>query len=880
MPIWTHHDIQYVRKRLREKGVVYDALLNELTDHVCREAEERYDPQKTFRQACEDVLRELNVQDLNTIQNETFFADYHKRFMMVRNNFKIMVRNMMKYKTYATLTIGGLAVGLTCFVLIALYVKKELTFDHSLMRFHSLYRVTMSSVVGGKENRLPTSFSAIGPLLKANYPEVENYTRLINYKYSRLVPTFRSGDAIYYESGVLFADTTFFQLFHFPFVEGDAATALHDPNAVVITEEKALKYFGRTNVVGQVLHFNNRADVTITGVVRPLPNTHIAFDFLLPLTAMASGGLNFGPQALNDWQVDWFWTYLLLPNDQTAARLEPALNALSKEHMRDYVSPQLYLQPIREVHLRSSFDYGTDLSANSDLTTLYIFISVGALILLVSSINFVNLTIATSTRRHKEIGVSKVLGAMKSQLRFQFITESVATSLLAFTLAVVLIHFSLPWFGNLLGTSFEGSWFANPVELLSAFAFSLAVGLFSGLYPAYFVSSFDPQRVLKGVWKPGKGGTQFRTVLVGLQVAVSLFLVVGTVVVFQQMNYLQQKDLGYDKSHILMLTVRGTSIPKVYHAFKHKLESHSAVVRVSSVSEPVGREVQFMAFKIDGQTEDQHVKILNVGYDFIETMGLELKEGRDFSRTIPTDSTAGFIINEAAARQYGWDDPLGKSIRHAMWDGAPEGQVIGVVKDFNFEPLHASIDPLILFKGFPAWYVAVRIREGQLQQALSFIEASWKEMEPTKPFNFHFLDESIQRVYDKEKRVRNVFLVFALLSVVTVAFGLYGLVSFVAEQRLPEIGVRKVLGASSFSIIRLFTKEYLGMLLIAGALALPVSWLILNQWLENFAFHINIQLSYFLLGTAGVFVIVLGTIAGRAWAASSANPVEVLKADG
>lgn len=879
MPRWNKRNIKYIHDRLREKGIVYEPLRDELTDHICQEVDEGMARGMEFKKACDQVMATIHDEDLAPIQDETFKADYFQKMMIIKNNFKVLLRNLAKYKSYAMLSIGGLALGLTCFVLIALYVKQELSYDQSFSNYESLYRITMSSTVGGKSNHIPTVMPTLGPLLKSNYPELQTYARIINYKYSRLTPTFRHEDKIFYESNVLFTDTTFFRLFDFPFLAGNPNNALSGPNSVVMTESMALKYFGHTDVLGKTINFNNRADLEITGVVKDIPaNTHIRFDFLMPLAGMANGGL-FGPQVLENWQTDWFWTYLLVPEQKSLALLEDGINKLAKGNVNEFKDARFYVQPIRDVHLRSSFDYGTDLSPNGDMNNLYIFISIGVLILLVSSINFINLNIAASTRRYKEIGVSKVLGAMKSQLRIQFVMESMITSQLAFLLAVGLIQLALPLFGEMVGTSLTSHWLANPIELAIAFGFTLLVGLFSGLYPAFFVSSFDPQRVLKGVWKPGKGGTQFRTVLVGMQVAISLFLVMGTFVVYQQLNFLKSKDLGFNKEQIIMLTVRATSIPKQYYPFKHKLESHSSIVKVSSVSEPVGREVQFMSFKVEGQTEDQMVKILNVGYDFVETMGLQLKEGRDFSRQVITDSTAGFIINEAAARQYGWTQPLGKGIRHALWQGAPEGTVIGVLKDFNFEPLHSKVDPLILFKGFPAWYLAVRLQPGQVKESLAFIEAAWKEFEPAKPFNFHFLDQSIQQVYEKEERIQRVFFLFAALSIATVALGLFGLVSFVAEQRLAEIGVRKILGASVANILTLFAKDYVRMMAVAFLLAVPVTYYVLTRWLENFAFHISLNASFFFTGGLIVLVVVMGTVFSRAWIASTTNPVDVLKSE-
>jgi putative ABC transport system permease protein len=539
---------------------------------------------------------------------------------------------------------------------------------------------------------------------------------------------------------------------------------------------------------------------------------------------------------------------------------------------------KFYLQPLEDVHLYSNFDYNTDIVQNGDIGNLYIFVSVGVLVLLVSAINFINISMAIASGRFKEIGISKVLGAMKSQLRAQFLMESIAICLVSLVIAFALLQLSLPLFSSLLDVPLSivvgrDGWLLGGILL-----FTIFTGLASGIFPAMFISSLEPQRVLKGIWKQGQGGANFRKALVGVQIAIAIFLVIGTVVIFEQLKYIQERPLGYEQEQVVLLTVRDTKVVKSYHAFKQSLLGESSIRSVSSVSEPIGREVQFMTFDVEGYDKSQFVKILNVTHDFVNTMGLEVVKGRDFSREFSTDSTSGFIINEAAAKSFGWDEPIGKAIDHSFRQ-KKQGRVIGVVKDFNFEPLQKQIDPIVIWFGGPYWYVAVNIEEGKTAEALAAMEREWKKIETEKPFTFQFLDQAIQHVYDKEQRLGKVFFVFALLSIGTAAIGLYGLISFMASQRLSEIGIRKVLGASVKSILYLLSKEYLILVGIAFVISAPLTWLIIDQWLTGFAFRIEWNAMYFLTGLVATITIVLSTVISKGLGTAKANPVEVLRSE-
>lgn len=875
-------EIDYIRLCLKNKGVGYSPLLEELIDHIVCEAEEEMDKGASLKSAVDKIIDSIPAYEFVNLQSTTIKSDNYSPKLMIKNTTKMLFRSLIKNKKYSFINLTGLALGLACFITIALYVLHEISFDRMFTNYSSIYRVTMSSTVGGQMNHIPTSYPTLGPELQNRFGDIEKYVRIINYKYSRLVPTFRAEEKIFYEENVIFADSTFFDLFDFKFLEGNPKTALLHSGSVVITKRMAQKYFGDESALGKHLNFNATVDLEVTGILKDLPSqTHVKFDFVIPMSGLTSSGMFGRFNAIESWNTDWFWTYLNIPNKESISKIEEGINTLADEKIPDYRkenSAKFYLQPLKDVHLHSDFDYNTDLTQNGDIKNLYIFIAIGILILMISSINFINLSIATATRRYKEIGVSKVLGALRSQLRFQFIFESIVISLVSLVMAYLLLQLLLPLFSFLLGVKLAIDPLHDWILLLCTILFAIFIGVLSGMYPAFFVSSFEPQKVLKGVWKPGSGGANFRKTLVGIQITISIFLIVGTVVIYKQLQFIQNKSLGYDKEQIVMLPIRGTAIPKNYHTFKNRLLAESSIASVSSVSEPIGREVQFMSFTVNGQPETQFVKILNVTHDFVKTMGLEIKQGRDFSREYATDSSSGFVINEAAARAFGWNDPLGKPLDHSFRK-TKDGQVIGVVKDFNFEPLQKKVDPIIMWFGGAYWYVAVRVQPGHTNEALKVLEREWKEIEIEKPFAFTFLDQSIQHVYEKEQRLSKVFFIFSMLSILTAMMGLYGLVSFVVEQRLQEIGIRKVLGASVSGILNLITKDYLVLVLLSFIMATPITYWIMNQWLEGFAFRIVWNPLYFGAGLALIGLIVALTIMSKVIYAARSNPTKILRSE-
>lgn len=880
---WNYHDISYIREDLKQKGLAKGALLDELLDHVCCEVELQMEKGVDFKKAYETVLSTVHERQFRELQDESFKAKNYTSTIMVKNIFKIMWRNALKYRLHTLISLTGLIIGFTCFLIISLYLSHELNYDKLFTKSTNLFRVTMSSTVGGIDNKIPTSYAPIGPELRAKYEEVADYVRIINYKYTRQQPTFRNGDKVFYEDKVIFADSNFFQLFDFDFLEGDAATALQHPNSVVMTKEMAAKYFGERSALGKFIRFNS-TEMVVAGVLSRLPTqTHMQFDFVIPITGLGSSGVyqSVGPNALESWDVDWFWTYLYLPDVSSVVKIEQGINSLVRErNPQSYADHNLkfYLQPLRDIHLYSDFDYNTDLTQNGNRTNLFILATVGFLVLFISAINFVNISLASATRRYKEVGISKVLGAMRGQLRLHYLMESIVLCSIAMALAIAVSGVVLPIFSAVIGTPLSLSPLLDPVWISSVMIFTLLLGVCAGAYPALFVSAFEPQQVLKGVWKPGTGGASFRKVLIGVQICISIFLIVGTILVSKQLQLIHDRSLGYDKDQILMLPIRGTSIPKSFVSFKNELMAESAIAGVSSLSEPIGREVQFMSFNIEGKESLQFVKIMNITHDFVKTMGLQLVEGRDFSPSIASDSISGFIINESAARAFGWDEPLGKGIQH-FWRPGNDGHVIGVVKDFNFEPLQKEIDPIILWFGRPLWYAAVRIEKGQHDAALNALKKTWERFEAEKPFAFQYLDESIQKVYAEEQQMGKLFYICTLLSLFTAMLGLYGLISFVLDQRLREIGVRKVMGATQLSIISLLSKDYVLLVIISFTVSIPLTYWAIEQWLQDFAYKISFSVWYFVAGLVVALIIVLGTVLLKAIGVAGLNPTSVLRSE-
>jgi len=794
---------------------------------------------------------------------------------MFKNYLKIAARNLLKYKGHSLINIIGLAIGLASCVLIALYIRHELGYDRFFSNGDRLFRVTMSLTVDGKLAPSASIEYPIAPLLR-QFPEVKEVARLISLSKHVLghTPTIHYGEKNFYEDRFYFADSTLFGVLDLPLSFGDPKQALQAPNAVVITKSIARKYFGDEPAFGKVLRFNNQVDLKVTGVLDALPGpSHIDLDFIaslstLPQTGLPRANVNF-PQ---NWILNWFFTYVRLQSPEDAPALEQKLIAFAQKnytelHLQNQV--KLYVQPVRDIHLHT--DFGIDITPASDIRYVYVFGVIGALVLAIACFNFINLTIAQFSQRLRELGVRKVLGAFRRQLIAQLLFETILLTTLAGIVALFLVEWTQPLFRNLTGISVD-AFSLWPYVLLFAPLLSLA----AGIYPATVFSSLRPTAALKDATSSFVKGAGLRKALVVFQFSISVALIIGTLIVHEQLVFMRNKDTGFDRHQMLLVPVRGSRVESQYEAFKNRLLQNSNIVHVSGVNGKLGQETRYTTFQVEGNATPQILTIVRVELDFVETFGLRLVAGRGFSKEVPTDAKEAFIINEAAMRQFGWSDALGKKLQLVTATGAPSGNVIGVVKDFHFLPLHKDIGPIVIYPGNFS-YAAIKVREQNLPATLAFIETTWKEFEADKGFIYSFMDDVLLQNYQTEDRVSRLTTYFSSLAIFIACLGLLGLAAFATARRTKEIGIRKVLGASVANLIGLLSQDFLRLVLIANLVAWPVAYFAMTKWLGNFAYHIDIGWGVFALAGGVALLIAVFTVSTQAIKAALANPVEALR---
>ncbi len=804
---------------------------------------------------------------------------------MFRNYLTVIYRNTLRQRGYAVINVLGLAVGMACCILILLYIQDELGYDRYASRHDRIYRLAMSiKTVDRAETRTARSPTAWGWMLTDAFPEVEGFARLKTPLVSWQV-TYAEGNKRFNEPGFYFADPGMLDLFDFKLVRGDANTALDAPNSVVMTETTAARYFGREEALGKVIQIDNTYAMTVTGVMEDVPrNSHVTFDFLGSFETLnvnpIYGGLDYGRNTQNF--VPDLYTYLLLADGYPPGSLEAKLAEFIDGRygpVLEQLNAQIeaVLQPLTSIHLHSNLD--GELGTNSDIAYVYIFSAVAFFLLLIACINFMNLATARSAGRAREVGIRKVLGAYRVQLIGQFMGESTVMAVLSLAVATALVYAFLPAFNALAGK-----------ELIFAFDdLSMALGLIgivalagalAGSYPALFLSSFQPVSVLKGSSRAGAVNTNLRKILVVSQFVISVVFIIGTGVVTDQMRFMQEKHLGFDKEQLVVMPLGDPRQRAIYNAYKDRIASSPDVLGVTVANEMPGGLVDDILFTPDGAPEEELVRINNmwIDHDFIRTMGIELTAGRDFSRSFPTDTLQAFVINEAAAKWLGWEDaPLNKKIRLGNFK---DGRVIGVVRDFHVRSLHSDIEPMMLQLApgpDPHHYLAVRIAPDDVAGTMAFLETNWREVYPDDSFTYSFLDEDFNRLYQNEARQGRIFRSFSALAVFIACLGLLGLASFTAEQRTREIGVRKVLGASVSSIVALLSKEYVRLVVYANLIAWPIAYFVMNDWLESFAYSTDLSLRVFVAAAALAIAITLLTVSYRAVSAAYTDPVDALQ---
>ncbi len=800
---------------------------------------------------------------------------------MLKNYFKIALRNLLNNKTYSLINIAGLAIGIACFMLIYLFVKDELNYDRFNSKADRIYRLTEKIDLEGQGGE--HSSSNPFPVMKAmltDYPQyIEEGVRLFNFQQPTL--TLQYEDQRFNEKKIFFADSTFFKIFDFPLAQGNKNSALANHNSIILTKNLAHKYFGNQNPMGKNLIYEGNTHLLVTGVFGDLPTqSHFDFDCLISFSTVNQ---IIGPGIQQNWVWNPNWTYFLLEKGVDPKELEKRFPQFVQKYYPDHLKPQIthYLQPLMDIHLKSNLDY--EMYPNSDESNIYIFSAVGILIILIACINFMNLATARSAKRAREVGMRKVLGADRFMLIKQFLGESLLLSFFAVIAAVLLIELLIPVFNNLAGKQLSFKIFAEPSNLLLLIIVGAVVGLLSGIYPAFFLSASEPIRVVKGgaVNQP-KGGL-LRKVLVVLQFTISLALIIGTLVIYQQLGFMQNANLGFDKENVVLVSFRPLAANR-YQAFKDDLLTNKNISSATMMNEIIGEHHNTHEINYEGMEAGKWVYFpgLLVDEDFVKTFDLKIITGRDFSKEYPREDSLSIIVNEAMLKELNWGDPENVINRRFNTIFGQE-RIIGVVKDFNFVWLKEPIGPFFLdisptfVRPFFLKYAAVRIKSGNIKNTISYIENKWNELIPQYPFEFSFLDENLNGMYKEQDNLGSLVGYFSILAILIACLGMFALASFNAEQRIKEIGVRKVLGATVSGIVFLFTKDFLKLVLIAVVIASPMAYFILNRWLEDFAYRVNISPLVFIIAATTTFLIALLTVTYQAIKAATANPVESLR---
>lgn len=811
---------------------------------------------------------------------------------MLSNYIKIAWRNLLKNKFFSLINIFGLAVGLSCFMLIGLYILDELSYDKFYKNADRIYRVNSDIKFGGTEMNMAVSADPFGPTLKKDYAEVEQFTRLYSSSGSRLI---KKGNVFIEEKNITYVDSTFFDVFSLAIIDGDPKIALTAPNTMAISRSAAIKYFGNeTQAIGKALEIKDdkSENYTITAVYGDIPsNAHFHYDFIL---SMKNAPYTFGNFLSHN-----FHTYIRLAEGVNYKQFEKKF----EDVIQTYILPQAaqYMQiktmdefrnsgnkleysliPITKIHLHS--DRTVELSPNSSIQYIFIFGAVAIFLLLIACINFMNLSTARSASRAKEVGIRKVMGTERQALIGQFIAESALTSYISFGFAVLIVMLLLPYFNDLADKTFTVSSFLQAEYFWFLLLLPLIVGIMAGYYPAFFLSSFKPIEVLKGKFNLGRSKSYLRNSLVVFQFAVSLILIISTVVVYRQLSYIQNKNIGFNKDQLLVL--KGTHVlDNSTNAFKDEVLQMAGVAGGSiadflPVENSSRSDNTFSKDPVMTQENGFNMQIWRIDENYIPNLGMEILTGRNFSTQFGSDSS-GLIINESAAKLLGYDDPIGKIIYTK--DDDPNSAIgltiLGVVKNFNYASLRQNVGPLAMKLGKSRYALAFKVKTENVQQLVSNIESRWKSYAPSMPFQYEFMDESFNDMYRAEQRIGKVALSFSFLTVFIAFLGLFGLVTYITEQRVKEIGIRKVLGANLSDIVGLFAKDFLTLVLVAFIVASPVAWYFMHVWLSDFAFRISIEWWVFAISGILTLMITFFTISYKAIRASLIDPVNSLRSE-
>ncbi|HSZ86278.1 MAG TPA: ABC transporter permease [Puia sp.] len=809
---------------------------------------------------------------------------------MFKNYIKIAWRNLLRNKTFSIINIVGLAMGLSCFLLISLYVLDELSYDKFNPNADRIYRINSDVRFGGTELNSALSSDVHGQMMKKDYPQVEQYTRIYNSSGSKLI---KKGNSYINEQKTAHVDSTFFEVFPFPVIAGDTRTALDQPNTVVLTESAAKKYFGTTDVIGKTIETNDKGSTLykVTAVIKDMPhNGHFNFDFLF---SMKNVDYQWGQFTSFN-----FHTYLLLAKGTDYKVFEKNFDTYTDKYILPFVQQFVKIKsmdefrqagnklvfsltPLTKIHLYSNLTY--ELEPNGNIQFVLIFSIVALFILAIACINFMNLTTARSANRAREVGIRKVLGTERKELIIQFLSESTLMVFLSLVIGIFIAWMVLPLFNNVAIKSMHIGSLFSPLILPLLIALPFVVGLLAGSYPAFFLSAFKPIEVLKGKLKLGGKSSSLRSVLVVFQFATSILLIIGTIVIYKQLNYIQTKDIGFKKDQVLIID-GAYSLKNNADAFKNDVLQMNGVSSASfSAYLPVDNssrsDYTFFRDATMNLKNGLDLQVWTIDYDYVKTLGMQIIKGRSFSKDFGSDSS-GVVINETTAKLLGYEDPVGQKIYGFGNNNKPKSyNIIGVVKNFNYESLRQDIGPLCFLLGQNNGLAMFKISTGNINNLISQVENKWKTMAPGMPFSYRFLDESFNDMYRSEQRVGKIVLTFSVLAILIACLGLFGLATFIAEQRTKEIGIRKVLGASVSGIVQLLSKDFVKLVFISFVIAAPLGWYFMHKWLQDFVYRINISWWIFLLAAGLAIFIALATVSFQAIKTALMNPVKSLRAE-
>jgi putative ABC transport system permease protein len=794
---------------------------------------------------------------------------------MLKNYFIICLRTLMRHKSYSAINIFGLTLGIVCFTFIFMYVDDELSYDQFHEKKSQIYTVPFTWHFGATVLPTAKATTNVGPMLKERFPEVINSLRITN----KGKTTIKNDNFIGEESGVLYADSTFFDFFSLRLMEGDEKTALVEPNSIILTEKLAEKYFGENwknnSLLDSILLVNGSSAYKITGVIQPLPdNSHLQFNALTSFSSLSESN------GAGSYDNSAYMTYILLEEHVNALELESKMHEMIQEEFKDMdpIPIEIGLTPMTDIYLHTQMS--TSVGPISDVKYVYIFGLIGLVIIIIACINYMNLATARSVERAKEVGVRKVMGALRKQLTIQFLVESLVITFISIAISLLVIYSSLPFFNALTGKMLSVNLLENTDLLRALCVIWLSVSLLAGVYPALSISGFRVINVLKGSFKNSATGNALRKVLVTFQFAISATLIIGTIVVFQQLQYLQNKNLGFNHEHIISIPINAPVRAKL-DLLKNELNQYEQITSVSAMYQTPGNIGFETTIAEKTGEENRHLmRSAIVDKDFIDITSLKLLVGDAFLGT--DTSEYEYIINQQTAEFFGWeeDEIVGK--RLMVW-GGEWGTVKGMVEDFHYASLHEEIKPLVIIgmAETSSMYrnLLVKIKGDNINETIQIIEEKWQGLIPEKPFSYAFLDDEFSSTYDKEQKLSTVFTVFAFIAILIGCLGLFGLASYASVQRSKEIGVRKILGATVTSITLLLSQSFSKQILVALIIALPLAYFSMNEWLSTFAYRINISWYILAFGAVVTIVIALSTVAYRSISAALSNPADTLRSE-